>query len=285
MFANALLAPSVLLTLVFFYLAWEVDSDYSRWVIPFLVITALIYILKPEINWWWYRRRPPQLNPDLTRLLERFCRPYQRLHPVQQQQFRERVALFCIATDWTPMAWPEENVPQDVQTALAAQAVAITLGQQDFLFEPFEKVIVYPGPFPTQVHPVAHASELYEPDGCLLFSAEQVMMAFTQPDKWFNVALYEYARAFVHLHPAEAWPVFSGEQAWLRLAEASSMPRTHVESLIGLPDADTLAVAIHHYTNFRERFAEYLPEEAAIFEKIFNNPSSPAALLEQRAGS
>ncbi|MCY7330059.1 MAG: zinc-dependent peptidase [Saprospiraceae bacterium] len=269
MFANALITPFALLTLVFFYLAWQVDGDYSRWVIPFLVITALIYILKPEINWWWYRRRPPQLTPDLSRLLERFCRPYQRLDAPRQQLFRERVALFCIATDWTPMAWQEDNVPQDVQTALAAQAVAITLGRADFLFEPFEKVIVYPGPFPTQVHPVAHASELYEPDGCLLFSAEQVMMAFTQPEQWFNVALYEYARAFVHLHPAEAWPDFSGAERWSGLEQASRMPKTHVESLIGLPDADALAVAIHHYFNFQESFTTHLPEAAAAFQQIF----------------
>ncbi len=270
MFANLLLAPFALLTLGLLYLAWQVDRDYSPWVIPPLLIAALIYILKPEINWWWYRRRPPQLHPDLARLLERFSRPYQRLDAAQQQLFRERVALFCIATDWTPMVWPDEVVPQDVQTALAAQAIAITLGREDFVFEPFEKVIVYPGPFPTQVHPIAHASELYEPDGCLLFSAEQVMMAFTQPEQWFNVALYEYARAFVHLHPTEPWPDVADGQIWSGLEQASSMPRTHIESVIGLPHADGLAVAIHHYFNFRESMVAQMPEVAAVFRQIFN---------------
>ena len=269
MFANMLIAPFALLTMVFLYLAWQVDESYSRWVIPTLVIAALIYILKPEINWWWYRRRPPQLDADLTSLLERFCRPYQRLDTQQQQQFRERVALFTLATDWTPVAWPEDSLPQDIQTALAAQAIALTLDREDFLFEPFEKVIVYPGPFPTQVHPIAHASELYEPDGCLIFSAEQVMMAFAQPNRWFNVGLYEYARAFVHLHPAEAWPDFSDDLHWSSLEQASGMPRTHVESIIGLPHADQLGVAIHHYFNFRERFVEQLPVEAAAFQQIF----------------
>lgn len=269
MFANILLAPFALLTLIFLYLSWQIDSDYSRWLIPTLVITALIYILKPEINWWWYQRQPPRLRSELARLLERFCRPYQRLDAAGQQQFRERVALFCLATDWTPMVWPEETVPPDVQTALAAQAVAITLGREDFLFEPFEKVIVYPGPFPTQVHPVAHASELYQPDGCLLFSAKQVMMAFTQPDQWFNVALYEYARAFIHLHPTEAWPDLSGSQTWRQLEKVSNMPQAHVESVIGLPDADVVAVAIHHYFNFRESFTAQLPEEELAFRQIF----------------
>lgn len=270
MFANLLLTPFALTAVVFFYLAWQEDSSYALWIIPFLLVAALIFILKPEINWWWYRRRPPQLNADLTRLLERFCKPYQRLDPARQQQFRERMALFTLATDWTPVAWPEDSVPQDIQAALAAQAVALTLDRDDFLFEPFEKVIVYPGPFPTQVHPQAHASELYAPDGCLLFSAEQVLMAFTQPDRWFNVGLYEYARAFVQLHPTEVWPDLQDDAHWRRLEEASGMPRTHIESVIGLPDAAPLAVAIHHYFNFRERFVAALPAEATVFQQIFS---------------
>ena len=130
-------------------------------------------------------------------------------------------------------------------------------------------MIVYPGPFPTQAYPVAHASELYEPDGCLLFSAEQVMMAFTQPTQWFNVALYEYARAFVHMHPAEAWPDFSGEQVWSRLEQASQMPKTHVESVIGLPNANALAVGIHHYFTFQTAFEAQFPEEAIVLRQIF----------------
>jgi len=268
MFANLIAAPFAILTLVFLYLAWQVDESYAPWLIPFLVITALIYILKPEINWWWYRRHPPQVDPGLARLLERFCQPYQRLDARQQQLFRERVALFIIATDWTPVAFPEDELPQDIQLALAAQAVAITLNQEDFLFEPFEKVIVYPGPFPTQEYPVAHASELYAPDGCLIFSAEQVIMAFTQPGRWFNVGLYEYARAWVHMHPTETWPDLP-ESSWAQLEAASSMPRSHVESIIGLPDAHILGVAIHHYFNFRERFVEHLPEVANTFALLF----------------
>ncbi len=274
MFANLLAAPFVVISLVFLYLAWQIDEEYAPWIIPFLLVTALIFILKPEINWWWYRRNPPHLHPGLQRLLERFCLPYQRLDPARQQLFRERVALFILTTDWTPMAFPEDELPQDIQVALAAQAVALTLHQEDFVFEPFEKVIVYPGPFPTQLHPIAHASELYKPDGCLIFSAEQVMMAFTEPDRWFNVGLYEYARAFVDMHPTETWPDWSEEEHWNLLEQTSGMPRSHIESIIGLPDADILGVTIHHYFQFRTRFLEVLPEEAAVLGQIFREDTT-----------
>lgn len=269
MFSNYLAAPFVLLALVFLYLAWEVDSDYAVWIAPFVVMAALVYIFAPQINWWWYSRRPPKLNPGLVALLERFSGFYQRLGVADKQRFRDRVALFCMGTDWEPMAFEGETVPNDVQMALAAQAVTLTFNKPQFLFDKFEKVIVYPRPFPTPEYPFEHASELYEPDGCLLFSAEQVMLAFTEPAKWYNVGLHEYAKAFVLTYPGEPYPAFDAEDIWEKLQTISQMPRTHVESVIGTAGVETLPVAIHHFFTFPGQFKATFPQEAQTLTSIF----------------
>ena len=78
MFSNYFAAPFVFLSLYFLYLGWEVDSDYAIWIVPFVVMSALIYIFAPQINGWGYSRRPPALEPGLTHLLERFSGFYQR---------------------------------------------------------------------------------------------------------------------------------------------------------------------------------------------------------------
>lgn len=269
MFSNYLAAPFVFLSLFFLYLAWEVDSDYAVWLIPFVVIATLIFIFSPQINWWWYSRRPPKLATGLTQLLERYSGFYQRLSSEAKQKFRGRVALFCMGTDWEPMAFEEEAVPSDVQSVLAHQAVMLTFGRETFLFEKFEKVIVYPFPFATPEYPYDHASELYAPDGCLLFSAQQVMQAFTEPADWYNVALHEYAKAFVLTYPEEPYPQFASDDIWEKLQAVSGMPRGHVESVIGIKGAEVLPVAIHHYFIFPERFREVFPAEASVFGDIF----------------
>jgi len=269
MFANKLMVPFVLIAAVFLGLAWGVDDSYSIYFVPFLVIAALIFILSPQINWWWYSRNPPELSTELRTFLERSCGFYRRLSLPEQRRFRGRVAMFNMGTDWEPLAFPEDSLPPDVQVAIAAQAVSLTFAREQFLFDKFEKVIVFPRPFPTPEHPYDHASEMHETDGCLLFSADQVMKAFVKPTQWYNVAMHEYAKAFVLKYPNEPWPNFSSEDVWEKLEAASGMPRAHVESVIGLAGVDALPVAIHHFFMFPERFTAVFLEEHQVFSKIF----------------
>ncbi len=270
MFASRLAAPFALLALFFLYLAWKVDTAWSLWFVPFLVVAAVIFIFSAEINWWWYNRHPLKLDSALTRLLIRHCGFYQRLDAAGQQRFRERVALFRMGTEWTPMGWPDEMevLPPDVELALAAQAVTLTFHKPTFLFERFEKVLVYPAPFPSPEYPFPHTSEMYEDDGCLLFSAEHVLRGFTQPG-WYNVALHEYARAFVRSRPQEPYPDFEAESIWEKLAAASGMSRKQVESTIGIAGIEALPVAVHHYFMFPEQFVAHLPAEAAALQRVF----------------
>lgn len=270
-FANFLAAPFVGGALLFLYLTWTRDIDYAPWIIPFVVGSALIYILGPQINWWWYSRHPLDLSPGLTELLERFCGFYQRLDAAGKKRFRERVGLFRMGTDWDPIAWPDGVLPPDVELALAAQAVMLTFNRPTFLFEKFEKVIVYPKAFPTPEYPFLHSSELYEPDGCLLFAAEQVMTGFLQANQFYNVGLHEYAKAFVLTYPNESYPVISASDIWEQLQLVSGLTREQVESLIGIAGVEPLPVAIHHYFVFPEQFRKIFPEKAVAFDQIFGS--------------
>ncbi len=263
------MAPFALIGALFLGLAWAVDEKYSIYFVPFLVISALIFILSPQINWWWYSRNPPELSVELRAFLERSCMFYRRLSAEERRRFRGRVAMFNMGTDWEALAFPEDSLPPDVQVAISAQVVALTFRREQFLFDKFEKVILFPRPFPTPEHPYDHASEMHEADGCLLFSAEQVMLAFVKPMQWYNVAMHEYAKAFVLKYPDETWPSFSSEDVWEKLEAASRMPRAHVESVIGLAGVDALPVAIHHFFVFPEAFASVFQEESQVFARIF----------------
>ena len=261
--------PFALMAALFLGLAWAVDDKYSIYFVPFLVVAALIFILSPQINWWWYSRNPPELSAELRGFLERCSGFYRRLSPVEQRRFRGRVAMFTMGADWEPLAFPEDSLPPDMQLAIATQAVTLTFGREQFLFDKFEKVIVFPRPFPTPEHPYEHASELHEVDGCILFSAEQVMLGFVKPAQWYNVAMHEYAKAFVLKYPEEPWPGFSAENVWEHLETASGMSRAYVESVIGLAGVSALPVAIHHFFIFPERFVATFPEEQQVFARIF----------------
>lgn len=270
MFANLLLIPFALLTFLFLYLSWTVDRDYAPWMIPFLVISAIIFILSPQINWWWYTRHPKDLQPELKKMLEKFCLFYNRLTPDDQVKFRQRIGLYILATDWTPMGFPEDNLPPDLQLMLAAQAITLSFRKPEFLFPRFEKIIIYPTSFHTPEYQFLHASELYAADGCLIFSGQHVVASYVQPGKMYNVGLHEYAKVFVLTYPDEAYPELEAEDVWPRLQLVSGLSREQVESATGIAGIDALPVAIHHYFMYPERFQVAFPEEAPIFEQIFS---------------
>lgn len=273
-FANRLLITPVLCALLCLYLGWTYDSAaYAIWMAPFLVLSAVIYVLSPQINWWYYSRNPPEMAPPLRMLLEQRFVFYRKLAEAERKKFRARVELFRMGTDWTAIDFPEDALPPDIQVALAAQAVMLSFHKPEFLFKKFEKVVVYPYPFPSPAYDFPHTSELHEADGCLLFSAQQFMPVFLDPGYMYNIGLHEYARAFVLSYPEYAYPVFSDEShAWAMLERSSGMSREHIESLIGIPGQSPLPVAIHHYFTFPESLLRQMPEVFTQLNIIFSQP-------------
>ena len=243
---------------------------------------AIVYIFSPQINWWWYVRHPPALDPPIRRLLHQQHRFFQRLTPSARQRFCDRVALYMIAHEFMPQG--VESVPEDVKAAVAAEAVQLTFGQEDFFFFSFERIVIYPKPFPSPQFPRRfHASELYEEDAVLLFAAEQLMLGFTAPDRYYNIALHELAKVYLHLHPEAGWPEMDAD-SWERLERISGMSREAIVQWINLPEEaiPAPAVAISHFFVFPVRFKEEWPAAYAAFAETFRLDPAEMATLAGR---
>jgi len=261
--------PFVLAALIMLYCTWEVDEGYSTWIIPPVLILALIYIFSPQINWWWYVRRPPELDAPIRGMLQQYHRFYQQLGPAGKQRFRDRVALYMMAREYMPQN--VESIPEDIKAAVAIAAVQLTFGQEDFLLEPFERIVIYPKPFPSPQFPrQVHASEIYEEDGVILFSAEQLMLGANAPDRYYNLGLHELAKVYYHLHPDAGWPEMDAG-SWERLERISGMSREAIVGWINLPEEaiPVLAVAISHFFVFPLSFKKEWPAAYATFAGVF----------------
>lgn len=263
-------APLALTGLLLLYLAWTNDPVFAYGLIPILVIGAVLYAFAPQIDWWYYQRRPPTLPAKVRAVLMQVHPLYRHLPPAQRIRFDQRLEMFRRAINWMPKGWPDSQLPPDVEVAISSAAVTVTFGKPDFIFEKFETVIVYPTAFPSPEYEFAHTSELYEPDGCLLLSAEHILKAFLIPGSLYNIALHEYAKLFCLTYPNEKFPVIEEETAtWERLETVSRMSRMHIESVVGIPGVPVLAVAIHHYFTFFQAFRKEFPDVAAQFHDIF----------------
>jgi Glucose-regulated metallo-peptidase M90 len=268
MLSRIIAAPFILLTFIFGYLGMEVDIDWVVYAVPCVVALAVIYVLSPQIDFWWAKKHPPEMPPKLRMFMEKQHPFYSTLSASEQQRFRERVMLYLMANEFMPQKM--EEVPKDIQTLVASNVVQLTFGQNDFLLDAFEHVIVYPRPFPSPQYPTNfHTSEIYPPDKVMIFAMEQLIPGTINPTKHYNIGLHEYIRAYLHMYPNNAFPELP-ESNWLQLEQISGWSKEHIFKYINRPDVHILPVSISHFFVFGKKFKTVLPELYELYKNTFN---------------
>ncbi|MBX2876124.1 MAG: zinc-dependent peptidase [Saprospiraceae bacterium] len=259
---------------LFFYLAWARDEAFAIYIIPCSLILGLMYVFSPQIDWWWYKRNPPDLTDGIRRFFGERYTYYMRLPLREKEPFRHKVAMFSLATDFKPMVMPE--VPGDVRAIVSASAVQLSAAFDDFLYSPFENVVIYPHPFPSPQYPEHfHLSEIFEEDGVILFSMDHLIKSFAEPERYYNIGLHEFAKVFMLTYPDKAYPELA-DNIWEDLEQISQFSKAAILEWINLPEIDPLPVSIAHFFVFPERFKEVLPGIYQTYTTIFQqDPAGP----------
>jgi len=177
--------------------------------IPFVVGLLMSYVFAPQINWWAFKRNPPDLPGSLGNLLLNHFPFYHDLSAANKTRFRQRVAMYLEARGFFAQRGGEEGeVPLDMKTIIAANVVMLTFGRKDFILKKFERIFIYLQAFPTPNYKFLHASEINEEDECLIFSAEHLTLSFRQPNKYYNIIVHEFAKAFQLTYSDFDYPTF-----------------------------------------------------------------------------
>ena len=252
------------------------DGSLGFYSIPFVIALALGIIFKPELDWAYYTRYPADLDPRIVELLE-VKRPkwYADLSTRDRLHLRQRTALTLLGLDFKPQGLiDDEGLPADVEALLAAQAARLSmrLSPKQSIPAPFENIVVYKHPFPSPQYPERfHASELYPEDGVVMLSLHQALPACLDPQEYFNIALYEWARAFeLSIHGGTATrPAVPTCSEMLHALLAR--PEPWIVDAIGLPTVDDLAVAQVLRLDFPEAFAKTYPALARALSERFRS--------------
>lgn len=261
--SRILLLPILLLLGLAAYFTFMVDEDYSIWMIPPFVIGAVVYIMSPQIDWYWFQKNPPKLDPLEKKLLTKKVKIFQNLSLEEKNRLESRIALFNFSKSYQEMAMP--NVPEDLKIMLAITASQLTIGFEEYLLERYEKVIVYPHPFPSPQYPEhMHICESFEEDGVILFEVKNFLHGFIKPAQYFNIALYEMSRIVDReLNLQEITSLNT-----LTINDLLSLSGTNEEDLkkyIGLPKLDAKAIALVQFIENPKRLSNRYP---TLFKEI-----------------
>ncbi len=235
-----------------------------------LVLIGIIscYTIGSKIDYWWHLRFPPKLDPKGIEILKHFPF-YQRLSQEEKLRFQSRVTMFNYNKAYTIKNL--ETIPEDLKVLIAANAVILTLHQDDFLMEHFEQIVLYPDAFPSPQYPKTwHYSEIETTDGTLIFAISKIIPSQFDPSH-FNPVLYEWARAWIRLYrkiPENLTP------DPLSLTRISSLSPDLIKKTIGLDTIEWPAVMLHHYFRYPENFRKFEADKYKQLKTIFSRPTT-----------
>ena len=225
-----------------------------------ILIPAIIFVFafKPQIDYWFYNLRKPKLPSELKGVLKKFDPFYQSLTGSIKEEFEKRLQLYLLSKEF--ISTTENNkLSEDVKALIAAQHIKLSLGQKEYLYPEYERVAIYSHPFLSpKYEDLAHVSEIEHEDGIILLSMDHAMKSIVQPGSFFNLSLYEYAQAFIKLHPT----LFSQstEIDDETLIACNYWNIEDIKKQIGLPDLNTYAVGLVLYFERSQKFKAHNPE-------------------------
>jgi len=258
--SRLLALPFALAVILFLILATQ-NPNYGIYIAPPLVVLAAIYALHPQIDWWWYQKHPPKMNVKEQGFLDRFSGYYQGLDQTAKERFRNRTMMILLAKDFISQA-DDKSVPEDARLIFAASQAQATFGLEEYLMLDYEKVVIYPGAFPSPKYPeLFHASETFEEETKhgYVFSLDHAMTGFMQTRQYYPIMLHEVCQSLIIVHPDWAWPE-ANENSWPILEEISGFSTEALKKTINRPDLEPKAVMLTYFLSFPDKFLALQPE-------------------------
>ena len=247
MIVRLLAFPFLIGIIACIYLVYSYGNAYAIYILPQVIVLVVLYILEPEIDWWWSKRNPPKLDLPVKRMLSSKWAFYKGLSITEKAKFEERMALYMVGVAFQPNGIT--SIPEDVKAVLAASAVTVTYGLENFLLSPFDRVILYGHGFPSPQYPSEiHHCEVYLEDGVLVFTVPVLMAGALQPRSYFPIGIYTYAEAILLINKWEE-PI-DEMLSWDDIEMISRYTKEHISKTIGLQKISLEACAIVLFLEF-----------------------------------
>ena len=258
MLSRRILTLSLLVTAVSAYFYFF--NHVGEFIWPFglgILLAMCAYIFQHQINWWWYKRNPPSLTDEIKHLFSRGDF-YKSLDVEARKKFEVRASLFVEAVEF--IAQGAQKVPEDIKYMVAYYAVMVSFYREDFLFEPYGRIVLYAHPFLSPNHPDhIHTYELEHEDGTVIFALEQLTAGFFDPGKYYQTGLHAFAELLARRSPKPP-PLANQEEFWDRVSRITNWTRTAIEDFTGLKQEDPTPILVHHWFTYREKMNTWDPE-------------------------
>ena len=261
--------PLLIILAILFPLALTYEYQYIfPWLIIPIILLISIYFLKPQIDYWWISRNPPPLDKKLISWLNANSKYYGGLSLEGKQQFELRAQLFLHSKDYSIKAVEDHPVGEEFKMIAIHEALRITEKMDNYQFDNFDRIILYPHPFPSPQYKYLHTTELHEEDGMVLMSQPHLVNGLLFPKNYFNIGLFTWVSAFIRENPRLKYPMISDEQ-FEKLNDVFPFSIDQIKEVTGHHFISPMTLHICAYFDFRDNYLQTFSDLGEKLSGIF----------------
>lgn len=269
--SKVLVFPVFLLALCILGWGWYTGEKLSIYVILPATILVFLYVLHGPIDHWWLARFPIPFDPMLKEWLNRYFPPYKEMDQETQNKFEYRLGLYLDGRLFQSIGSERRDVPEDIKCMVAAHAVHMFLGKDDYLIGNIDRIFLYKHPFPSPDFPFFHNVEVNTEDGVIILSIEQLKNAIINPTGYYNTAYHAYAEAFIFTQKNILYPDIT--DSWDALEKVSGWSKSLFQIQTGFDNLPLLPIHISLFFSKPKEYQAVLPQNYQKMVIIFNQKS------------
>lgn len=238
------------------------DRDDFIWVFGVGVgVFMLSYVFQHQIDNLSIRGVAQRIDKSMQELLSLTAPHYSRMPVNVQLMIQDRMARWMMRKEFINQN--EHELPNDIKYLLAYYACLLTMHQQDYQYDIFDRIVFYEHPFLTpSISDDVHIVEVESTDGTMIYSIPHLLKGHMEKG-YYNIAVHATAEAYRHQYMKE--PVIWGEDIWERLETISGISKETLDNYIGIPVEDPWPVAVHHQVTYA---GTHIPEVEQIFPQL-----------------
>lgn len=248
-FSRVLAIPFAIVAGLSFYYGFDGDkSIYTNYLVPSVLILAIIYIFHNNIDFWYRKKFPIRFDKNEVILADRYSPFYNKLSDSDKIIFEERMHTFIHAKEFKAMGREVQDVPHDVQFLTGLMTIEMTFSKElNFRLDHFDQFIFYKHPFPSPRHQYLHTTEVNAEDGVIIMALDYVSAAINDRKRFYHTGYHTLAEAYIYCFSNEKYPI---DIRWESIEQATKFRRDQIIKVLGTAKIDLLLVAISTYFVF-----------------------------------
>lgn len=135
---------------------------------------------------------PPVAKGKVHAILQKFFPYYQSLDEKRKKEFLIRVETFLFIKSFIARGMVKS---EEINVLIAATAAQISFGLSSFELFTFNKIIVYPDKYFSEIRGRYHKGEVNVEHGLVVLSANNFLQGIKDPNDGINLGLHEFSHA------------------------------------------------------------------------------------------